>query len=103
MPGLPFDHEDNIYGPNNDFFRMWRKDEFGRNCLVGLTFEETKEYSHFVDTWLANRMAGKRRTEKESRRYFELQERHERARLERLADPKDQAIRLAEFLSRNRE
>jgi hypothetical protein len=98
------DEKGDLYSPDNDFFRAWYKDELGRDCRVGLSFDETQEHEHLVEVWLQNRTQPPRLHQKEAvkdnRRYRELHDRHERARHERLADPSDTAIRTAEFLNR---
>ena len=71
--------------PKNDFFMRWAKDASGRDVLIGLTFEETQEYK----TCPTDRRAGDRV------RWLELQERHERARQERLAKTRSERMQAA--------
>lgn len=79
------------YSPETDFFGRWTKDSAGNQCLVGLTFEETTEYSDHTE---------KRSTRgddefpwdsieemhAEKARYLELHDKHELARQRRLAE-----------------
>ncbi|WP_292047728.1 MULTISPECIES: hypothetical protein [unclassified Brevundimonas] len=68
--------EPSPYSPENDFFRMWATDQQGRTIRVGLTFEETEELTRLEEDDSRDRTEG--------RRYLELHEKHELARLQRI-------------------
>lgn len=105
----PYADIKNPYGPDNDFFRKWTKDDLGRNCLVGLSYEESEEYERLSLDWVADRSFPnwRKRTHQEDMadgtRMNELWRRHESARYARLSDPVDEANRLAEFMSRSQK
>jgi len=81
------------WAPENDFFHAWGLDDQGRRCLVGLTHEETGEYLNLQDLWIKDRSQepdseGKMRviiSDAQEARRDVLSERHEDARLHRLA------------------
>lgn len=73
--------EPSPYSPENDFFRAWTKDAEGRNCRVGLTFEETQDLEALINQSVDD---DEPRASRDRRR--ELKERHEEARLHRLAE-----------------
>ncbi len=77
--------EPSPYSPENDFFHAWTKDEQGRNCRVGLTFDETRELEALNEASLD----GETFTAKHRRR--ELATRHERARQKRLGEEAHQS------------
>ncbi|MFL1461352.1 hypothetical protein ACI6QG_04055 [Roseococcus sp. DSY-14] len=60
-----------------DFLLIYEKDARGRKVRTGLTYLETAE--------LEALSAGSPETDEESRRYFELHDKHERARHQRIA------------------
>lgn len=97
------------YGPDNDFFRKWYKDDQGRDCLVGLNYEESKDFGQLQLDWLADRTVPRWRQrdqddrQRDAERMDDYQSRHELARQQRLADPKDREVRFAEFLARERQ
>lgn len=72
--------EPSPYSPENDFFRMWAKDDLGRNVRVGLTFEESQELAKLEALSLTEH--GRSRDDGE--RYLELHDRHELARFARM-------------------
>jgi hypothetical protein len=51
---IPEVKQEDPYSPENDFFGIWTKDEEGRNCLIGLTFDETAEFQRLQTLWLAD-------------------------------------------------
>lgn len=59
-------------------------DDEGQEILVGLTREESEWYLRDSDSWMQQRMSGKRAKE-DKQRYVELSERHEVARLKAIA------------------
>lgn len=105
----PYADVKDLYGPDNDFFRAWKKDDQGRDCLVGLDYEESQEFERLRLDWLADRTVPSWRSisweqrDIDGERLSELMVRHERARHARLLDPADIAIRLAEFKEHNRK
>lgn len=52
---IPVFTQENPYSPENDFFRMWAKDDAGRDVFVGLSFEETQERIKLQQLWLEDR------------------------------------------------
>ncbi len=72
------------YGPENDFFRAWTKDAAGNDVLVGLNFEETREYEAHVNSRFGNDSRPRDEVETDRDRYLELHGRHEAARHARL-------------------
>lgn len=101
------DEENNeLYGPDDDFLRAWYKDEKGRNCRVGLTFDETREYEglleEFVKSHTAHAGQRKRLPDEDRRRHTELQRLHDIALQERRDDPDDYAKREQEFFDRKK-
>jgi hypothetical protein len=68
------------YGPTNDFFLAWSKDDLGRNIRVGLTFEETAWYEDYLTRNMQNRTSNR-----ESEKYLEIFQKHEAARFTRMA------------------
>lgn len=73
--------EPSPYSPENDFFRMWDKDEQGRTIRVGLNYEESQDLIQLEEASLSE----ERRNRDDGARYLELHGRHERARLARCA------------------
>ena len=74
---------------DRDFLRKWDLDEHGNKILVGLTFEESKEYERLIvrDLFQRGDAAFPETTKKrEARndRYLELHEKHEFARMARI-------------------
>jgi len=72
------------YSPEHDFFGIWTKDDQGRDCLVGLNFEETTEYKELEVLWIKD-MAQDDDNRKviisseQEARYRSLKKRHRRA------------------------
>jgi hypothetical protein len=78
--------EPSPYSPENDFLRAWVKDEAGRDVRVGLSFNETQDYER-----LTNQDRGEQ-TKQDRDLLFTLTERHETARMERLAKERAQRM-----------
>lgn len=75
MPGCS---GDDAASAGEDFFRVWTQDEKGNRVRVGLTKEENDEIEE-----LAGQGGGARK--RENARWLELDEKHEKARLMRIA------------------
>lgn len=86
--------EPSPYFPENDFFRAWTKDSEGRDCRVGLTFEETQEYNALAA------LDHSERTFETRDRYLELVNRHEAERQDRLS--REAPERIKEFFNPDR-
>lgn len=104
-----FENYKDPYGPENDYFRAWTKDSDSRDCRVGLTFEETKEYDQLARDWVIERLTPMRsvksraEAERAVDRHIELDDKHQIARHARLADPADREARLTEFMERQQK
>jgi hypothetical protein len=81
---IPEPKFENPYSPEHDFFGIWTKDEQDRNCLVGLTFDETAEYQELDALHIQEITQGDEdrkvlmQPEQEAR-YRDLRKRHQRA------------------------
>lgn len=99
IPDLAFkfpELEPSPYSPENDFFRMWATDGEGRTIRTGLTFEETQELGSLEE---ANMKPGAGRDREAGRRYLDLHDKHELARLKRIAAENEE--RLSSLAAKN--
>lgn len=75
-----------LHSPENDFFQAWTKDEQGRNVRIGLTYEETALYESYANRSLEERDGPPSKARREEFKLHQaLSEKHEEARLSRLA------------------